>query len=252
MTGMFTARIIKGGALLADSRRFLEIWQPDRTLEENLARFAARRALGKTQVRQNAVLGILRRRFLEAGPEVVMGLRRLAWNPVAFREACYYEATRTDDLLAAFAEGPLFTLYRAGQREVDVNDVNRWLTGDPRVPRWNVHTRERVARGLLATLRDFGILEGAVGGRRKRILPPHMSLQGFCYIALRQWDEHASARSVLQARVWRRYLLTTEAVRRLFLDADRLGCLRFAEAGSMVRVDWLIKGPEEIPDVVPA
>jgi hypothetical protein len=249
---MFTARIIKGGALLSESRRFLEAWQPDRTPEENLARIAARRALGKTQVRQNAVLGILRRRFLEAGPEVVSSLRRLVQNPVAFREACYYEATRTDELLAAFAEGPLFALYRAGQREVDVNDVNRWLATDARVPRWNAETRERVAQGLLATLRDFGILEGAVRGRRKRISPPHLSSQGFCYVALRERNRHRSARSVLQAPLWRRYLLTAEAVRRLFLDADRLGCLRFAEAGSMVRVDWLITSLEEIPDVIPA
>lgn len=251
MNGVFTSRIIKGGALLADSRRLLEAWDLGRKPEENFARFAARRALGKTQVRQNAVLEILRRRFVDVGPEVIPTLRRLTGDPTAFREACYYEATRTDQLLASFAEGPLFTWYQAGRRELDVSDVDRWLATDLRVPRWSQETRTRVAQGLLAALRDFGILQGAVRGRRKRIAAPHMSMRGFAYVALRQRSRNASGRSLLESPVWRRYLLTREAVRRLFLEADRLGFLRFVEAGSLVRIDWLVGNLEEIPDAFP-
>ena len=250
MNAVFTSRIIKGGALLADSRRFLEAWDANRKPEENLACFAARRTLGKTQARENAVLEILRRRFLDAGPEVIHTLRLLVDDAVAFREACYYEATRTDPLLAAFAEECLFNWYETGRRELDVSDVARWLVADRRVPRWSRETRARVAQGLLASLRDFGILEGAVRGRYKRIPTPYMSMRGFGYVALRERSRNASARSLLESPVWRRYLLTTEAVRRMFLEADRLGFVRFAEAGSMVRIDWLIENLKEIPDAL--
>jgi hypothetical protein len=249
---MFTARIIKGGALLADSLRFLEAWNPDLGPQENLARFAASRVLAKTQIRQKAVLDILRRRFLDSHTGVVGALRRLMHDPVAFREACYYEATRTDELLAAFAEGPLFLWYQAGRREVSLDDVSRWLATDARVPRWNMQTRLRVAQGLLATLRDFGILRGATRGRRKQIAPPHLSIRGFIYVALRERGRSKSDRALFKSSVWRCYLLSMEEVRRLFREADRLGYLRFAEAGSMVRVDWLIKDLQEISDVVPA
>lgn len=252
MNALFTARIIKGGALLADTRRFLEMWEPARTFEENMTQLVLRRGLGKTHVREKVVLDILRRRLVDAGHEAISGLRQILKDPVAFREACYYETTRSDGLLAAFAEGPLFDWYQSGCWEVTLDKVNRWLATNARVPRWNVETRTRVAQGLLATLRDFGILEGAARGRRKRIRPPHVSLPGFIYVALRERSQRASDRAVLDSAVWRRYLLSAEGVRRLFLDADRLGCLRFAEAGSMVRVDWLIKDLEEIPNAIPA
>jgi len=248
---MFTSRIIKGGALLADSRRFVEVWQSDRKPEENLERLAAYGALGKTQVRQNAVLSILRQRFVDPGPEVVEGLRGLLHDPWAFREACYYESSRTDLVLASFAEEVLFAWYVAGRREVDVRDVAGWLAEDRRAPPWNVETRTRVAQGLLATLRDFGVLEGAVGGRRKQIITPRLSMRGFGYVGLRERSRYSSNRSLLESPVWRRYLLTRDATRLLFLEADRLGLLRFGEAGSIVRIDWFIENLEEIPNAVP-
>lgn len=252
MNGAFTSRIIKGGALLADSRRFLEAWAVDRNPENNFAGLAARRALGKTHVRENAILEILRRRFLDAGPDVMNTLRLLTGDTMAFREACYYEATRTDLLLAAFAEEPLFNWYQAGRRELNVSDVDRWLATDPRVPRWNKVTRTRVARGLLSALRDFGILEGIVGGRFKRISSGYISMRGFGYVALRERARSVSGRSLLESPVWRRYLLTPEAVRRLFLEGDKLGFVRFVEAGSLVRIDWLVENLEEVPYVLPA
>ena len=107
----------------------------------------------------------------------------------------------------------------------------------------------RVAQGLLSTLRDFGVLEGAA---KKHIAPPRLSLRGFTYVAVRERGQHPSGRALLQAPVWRRYLLDAEHVRALFLDADRHKVLRFSEAGSAVRIDWLIAGLEEVPRVAAA
>lgn len=249
MSARFTARIIKGGALLADTRRFLEAWDPDLSPQANLKRITEQAQLGKTQVRQRDVLAILRRRFVEAGPVVIRALQSLLRDRVAFREACYYEAARTDALLAKFASGPLYAWYSEGRRVVDVEDVGRWLDHDKCVPQWGAYTRKRVARGLISALRDFGLLEGPVRSPRKRILAPHLSMLGFLYIALRERDLRGSSRAILQSGVWRWYLLTPEMVRRLFLEADRLGYLRFMEAGSIARIDWLLKGLEEFAHV---
>lgn len=242
--------IIKGGALLSDTRRFLEAWDLGLPPEENLCRISKRWLLGKTQARQRDVVEVLRRRFVDPGEEIIATLRVLLHDPTGFREACYYEAARTDALLASFAAGPLFTWYSGGQRQITVQDVDRWLVHDSRVPLWGVHTRRRVARGLLATLRDFGILNGAVGGRRKQIVAPHLSVRGFLYVAFRERSQRESARAVLEATAWRWYLITPEMVRGLFLEADRLGYVRFSEAGSITRVDWLLEDLREIADVV--
>lgn len=247
---IFSSRIIKGGALLEDTRRLLEVWDPDLDVPENIHRILASGGLAKSGARQEDVLAPLRRRFLEAGPEVVRALRTLTADPRAFREACYYEAARSDELLAAFAAGPLYERYwQDGRPELSVDDAVRWLRADARTPAWGEKTRRRVAQGLLSALRDFGILEGARGGRRKRILPPHLSMRGFTYVALRERARQASDRAVLRAPSWRWYLLSDEAVRHRFLEADRLGVLRFSEAGSVLRIDWLIQRLQEVTRV---
>lgn len=251
MSGTLTAKIVNGGALLADTRRFLEAWDPNLRPEANLLRIAEEGRLGKTQARHRAVLAILRRRFVNAGGKVITALRRLSHDPAAFRQACYYEAARTDGLLAAFAGGPLLMWYAEGRRQLDVDDVERWLVSDQRVPRWGLQTRKRVARGLLATLRDFGILDGTVRGRRKRIASPHLSMRAFLYVALREKSRRHSSRAILESPAWRWYLLTPAMVRSLFLEADRLGYLRFVQAGSIARIDWLVDNLEEMDNAAP-
>ncbi len=247
---MFNSRIIKGGALLEDSKRLVEAWDPDLGVADNLQRLRASGWFGRSTSRQEDLLGPLRRRFLAPGPGVLRGLKSLAGDPRAFREACYYEAARSDEVLAAFAAGPLYERYwRDGNAQVTVGDVVAWLRDEPRAPAWGEYTRKRVARGLLSTLRDFGILEGPRGGRRKRIRPPHLSMRGFAYVALRERERLASARALMASEAWRWYLLDPEGVRRLFLQADRQGVLRFHEAGSVLRVDWVLTDLSEVSRV---
>jgi hypothetical protein len=246
----FDARIIKGGALLDDTRRFLEAWDVGRGPAENLERIRESGVLGKrSRSRAAAVLAILRRRLAEAGEGVVATLRLLRDDARAFREVCYYEAAHSDPLLGAFAAEAIFGWHQAGRSVVLGADAVGWLADAGRTPSWTEPTRARVAQGLLSTLRDFGLLEGAA---KKRIAPPRLSLRGFTYVAVRERGQHPSGRALLQAPVWRRYLLDAEHVRALFLDADRHKVLHFSEAGSAVRIDWLIAGLEEVPHVVAA
>jgi hypothetical protein len=246
----YDTRIIKGGALLDDTRRFLEAWNVQHGPAENLDHIRASGALGKrSRSRAAAVLAILRRRLVGAGEGVVATLRLLREDARAFREACYYEAAHSDPLLAAFAAEALFGWHQSGRSPVTVADAVAWLADAGRTPSWTEPTRARVGQGLLSALRDFGLLEGAV---KKRIAPPRLSPRGFAYVAVRERGQHPSGRALLQAPVWRRYLLGAEDVRALFLEADRLKVLRFSEAGSAVRIDWLIAGLEEVPRVVAA
>lgn len=247
---VFTSRIIKAGALLEDTRRFLEAWDVDLDQHLNLSRMRASGVLGKTRARSEDILLILRQRYVDPGPHVVATLRRLAGDLRAFREACYYEAARSDALLGLFAQEPLYEWYAEGRPYLTAEDVSRWLRSDPRLPSWGSRTRERVAQGLLSTLRDFGILEAARGSSRKRFAPPRLSMRGFAYVALREGERGTSDRALLSSPVWQRYLLTPASVRNLFLEADRLGLLRYSEAGSAVRVDWLLQRLEEVPDVL--
>ena len=239
---MFTVNIQKGGAMLDDTRHLIELWDDSLDGPANLRRVAGGNLLGKkTRKRSDDVLmRILGPRYVAAGKDIVPALRSLKDDPRAFREACYYETSRDEQLLAEFAQGPLFDWYAAGRIGIGVEDAKTWLeslTGLGQLPDWTDTVRTKVARGLLASLRDFGILRGAV---RKEFNAPGMSPRGFAYVAYREHEQGASARALIGSAVWRRWLLDRTWVRDLFTQIDRLGVVHFAHAGSAIRLDWRV------------
>lgn len=235
-----SSQVLKGGALLDESRRFVEVWDTTLSTEDNLDRIASTNLLGKqTLSRSEDVVSRLRRRFVAPGPSVVEALKQLTHAPRAFVEACYYESTRDDALLANLVEGPLMTWYEQGRIGVTTLEVETWLATQQtalQLPTWSEKTRIRVAQSLLSTLRDFGILTGRA---HKEFAQPNLSLAGFSYVSYRLHETGLSSRRIAASTAWRRWLLSESRVRELFLEADQAKILRFSQAGSSVRIDWL-------------
>jgi hypothetical protein len=172
-------------------------------------------------------------------------MKQLLGHPQALTEALYFEAATDDALLAAFSEGPLYEWYESGRTGVAIEDVTNWLAAEAaggRAPEWSPTVRTKVSRGLLAALRDFGILEGSV---RKTFGSPRMTLAGFCYVAYRLHEAGASSRRIVDSVVWRRWLLGTDHVADLFAQASRADVLSFASVGSAIRIDWHVGRLEE-------
>jgi hypothetical protein len=244
----FTSNIQKGGALVDDARRLVEVWDEKEDPRRNMDRVAQENLLAKpSRARAEDVLRrVLRPRLVEPGPQVIAAMKELLSSPRSFVEAYYFEATRDDGLLAAVAEGPLFESWANGRIAISVDDVVAWIDrlashGD--IPPWTATIRLKVARGLLAALRDFGVLTGAV---RKEIAVPSLSIAGFGYVAFRLHESGASSRALLASPVWRRWLLDEIRVTELFHEAARHGLLRYSSAGSAVRVDWLQESLSEV------
>ena len=242
-----TSRIIKGGALLDESRRFVETWDDDVSPEANLQAFRSGNLLGKrSRARTEDNLAILRQRFIAPGPYLIRSLRPLTLRADAFRDACYYEAARNDDLLAYLAGSVLADLRGRGWVKVTVDDVERALLvapPDPIVKEWGERTRTRVVHGLLSALRDFGVLEGRAN---KHIASASISFTGFVYVLGRLREILPSSHQIISSPAWRWWLLEDRDIRGLLLEADREGLLRFADAGSSVRIDWRVEGLEEM------
>lgn len=245
---MLTSNILKGGALIDDARRMVEVWDLNEDATWNLGRVSEANLLAKpSRARAEAVLQrVLRPRLVEPGPQVIAALKELLPSPRAFIDAYYFEATRDDELLAAFAEGPLFGWWEAGRVAVEVNEVAAWvgtLAAKGETPLWAETTRIEVSRHVLAALRDFGVLAGAV---HKEFCRASMSIAGFGYVAFRLHESGASSRALLASPVWRRWLLDEDRVTELFHEAARNGLLRYSSAGSSVRVDWLQESLSEV------
>ncbi len=241
-----TGNIQKGGALLDDSRRLVEAWDFDESADQNLAHISESNVLGKSTRRrsEDLVRRSLRPRLVAPGEQVLMALKLLATDPQAFKEAVYYETSRDETLLAAFAEGPLFDWYAAGRTAVTIDDTTAWiaeLSASGAMVEATHTVRTKVARGLLAALRDFGILEGAVN---KRFAHPHLSLRGFLYVAFRLHQDGLSSTALVASPVWRRWLLERDRIEDLLFQAARTGALDFGVAGSAVRIDWHVSNIE--------
>jgi hypothetical protein len=176
---------------------------------------------------------------------VIAALKDLSSDQNAFVEAAYYETSRDEDLLALFAEGPCFDWYQAGRLRITIDDTTAWLaeqTTAGTLPEWSPTVRTKVGRGLLAALRDFGILDGAT---IKRFAMPHLSLRGFAYAAFRLHEQGASSTSIESSRVWRRWLLSRDRVDDLLYQATQAGVLTYGRAGTSIRIDWHVSSVEE-------
>ena len=243
----FTTRIIKGGALLAETRRLLEVWVDSEPADVNLERVRTLNLLGlPSRKRTQDTLQILRQRFVDPEQQLLPALRLLSRDSSAFRDACYFEATRNDNLLAFAAETVLFDWWELGRSTVSTEQLESALldtTPDPNLKAWADATRRRVVHGLLSAYRDFGVLEGKAS---KHLASPHLTFAGFAYTAGRLRQEGVAG--LPGNSVWQRWLLEDHQVRALFLEADRMGLLRYAEAGSVTRIDWVYSDLGDIVD----
>lgn len=240
----YTSNLQKGGALVEASALLVSAWDDSLSVDGNLAMAVGANLFGAASAvrRRDLVDRILRPRLVDPGPHVMSALKVLLdTDGHAFRDACYFEASRAEPLLADFAEGPMFDWYTAGRTTITVADVEPWLVGLLRTgsaPNWSAAVRARVGRALLATLRDFGVLGGVAGGTRKQIGHPYPSVPGFAYTCWRLHELGVTAPSLEGSPVWRRWLLGPADVGALMTDLAGHGVILLNRAGSITRIEW--------------
>lgn len=250
----YSSKIIKAGALLADTKTLLALWDRSSSVAENLDRFQRENLFGKaSRSRVEDILLIFRQRYLD-DPAILAALVILAGVPMpatSFDLILYYLALRSDVLLHDVVADLLAPAYERGQQEVLVSDVARWLqqqvdTGRTERP-WGAGTVERVSRGLMATLRDFGILQGVV---HKRIAPPFIPIEAFCFIALLRYRELQAGERLLRDPEWRVLFMPDLAVERSFVAAHQERRLEYYAAGRVVRIEFPTLSLEEYARVL--
>ncbi len=246
-----SSTIVKGGALVDDTMRLVAAWDWSASSQDNLDHLVGENALGlPSQSRAEVVVRrVLAPRYVEPGPCVLRGLDAARSNRDAFRDACMFEATRNDELLARFAEEAIPRWYEAGRLEVDVELVLGWLdltANEGSLPEWSDSLRRRVAQGLIATMRDFGRLVGATNSKSKEIARPGISVGGFAYVAYRLHEQGESSRGILTSRVWRRWLLDDQRVDELMHQLVSRGVLYYSAVGSTLRIDWRVHTLQEV------
>ena len=245
----YSSKIIKASGLLADTRTLFVFWDESKTAEENFQEARRANIFGKaSRSRVEDILAIFRQRYCpDEGSDLAP--RRLVRSGLPAEivdRVLYYHAALADPLIYDFVTEYLYDLYERGRQVVMKEDALNFIDqaiaqGRTNSPWQSPETRVRVAQGLLSTLRDFQVLQGARRSPRKTFAPIHLPVEAFTYIAFDIQREVASGERILRHPHWRLFLLDVDAVELLFIEAHQLGYLRYEAAGSIIRIEFSYK-----------
>jgi Putative inner membrane protein (DUF1819) len=165
------------------------------------------------------------------------------------RPVYYWVTARSDRLLYDYVTQELIQIGGSGDGSVRIEETTAWIWRQLRRTHqhWSPTVTVKVARGLLAALRDFRILDGA---RRKRLAPSYVPIESFCYLAFCLRQLGISGESLVNYSDWRLFLLTPSLVERRFLDAHQHKFLEFHAAGRVYRIDFPATTHEGYADVL--
>jgi len=250
----YSSRIIKAGALIGDTKTLLSHWDLRASVEDNLNRMRKHNVFGKaSRSRVEDILGIFRQRYLSES-SVTNALVTLVCKkfPIASLERVFYfHAARADQLLHDVVTDIFLPMQERGLADVSVPEFQRtlaqWVEEGKMTSRWSESTLVHAAQGLLSTLRDFGVLQGAV---HKKIAPAYIPIESFAYIVFYLKQQQPSGARLIELPDWKLFFLSRNAVERLLFEAHQHGLLEYHVAGSVTRLTFPAESLEEYANVL--
>ena len=250
----YTSKIIKAGALLADTKMLLLHWDLAASVSENLQRIQQENVFGKaSRSRIEDIVAIFRQRYLTE--KSVMGslvaLVKKRFPAAALDRILYFHAVKADRLLHDVVTKILVPM--KAQELIDINaleiqkTLSRWVKDGKTTIAWGDYTIHRVTQGLLSALRDFGVLQGAVN---KRITPAYLPVEAFAYVAFYLKQHQPSGAKLLELPDWRLFFLPREGVERFFVEAHQHHLLEYHAAGTVTRLTFPAASLEEYTHVL--
>ena len=132
---VYTSKIIKAGALLADTKTMLAQWDENLSVSENLSRFRRENIFGKaSRSRIEDILRIFRQRYLtsESVTQSLVNLVRGDFPSEGLDRILYFFAAQADSLLHDIVTEVLAHFHAIGKVDVTPGDIRavitRWMT----------------------------------------------------------------------------------------------------------------------------
>lgn len=245
----YTSKIIKAGALLADTKTMLANWDEAASVQDNLNRFRRENIFGKaSRSRIEDILAIFRQRYLVSASvtKALVTLVQGGFPNEGLDRILYFHSVQSDVLLHDIVTRVLAHFHEVGKTDVTVEDfqaaITRWVTAGKTTERWSEYTVLRVAQGLSSTLRDFGILQGTVN---KRLAPIYLPVEAFAYLAFYLQQRQPSGERLLEDPEWQLFFLSRQAVEHFFFEAHQHHLLEYHAAGSIIRITFPATSIEE-------
>lgn len=251
---LYASKIIKAGALLADTKTLLAHWNLAASVRENMDRIRRENLFGKaSRSRVEDILAIFRQRYLTEEPvlRALVNLVRAHFPAPSLDRLLYFHAARANRLLFDVVSDILLPIQAQGITDVDIGEIHkalaRWVSEGKTRGHWSDPTIRRVAQGLLSTLRDFGVLRGATN---KRIAPAYLPIEAFCYVAFYLKQHQPSGVKLLELPDWQLFFLPREGVERFLCEAHQNHLLEYHAAGTVTRLTFPSSTLEEYASVI--
>lgn len=250
----YTSKIIKASALLGDTKTLLSHWDVDASVPDNLDRIRRENVFAKaSRSRVEDILAVFRQRYL-VETDVVKALVVLVkkrFPAVSLERVLYFHAARADALLHDAVTKILMPMQAEGIADVEPVAIQKvlakWVEKGLTTTAWSENTTVRVAQGLLSTLRDFGVLQGAAN---KKIAPAYVPVTAFAYIAFYLKLRQPSGAKLLEHPDWQLFFLSREGVERFLFEAHQHELLEYHSAGSVTRLTFPAKTLAEYAHVL--
>lgn len=251
---IYTSRIIKASALIADTKTLLAAWDPELDTATNLDQARRTNLFGKaSRSRVEDILNIFRQRYFD-DPDVGKALSILVKGNAPGQwidPLLYYYSVKNDQTLRAIIIEVIQPRQTSGYSDISLELVIRslrdWSAAGKTTTDWGEKTILRIAQNAMAALRDFGVLQGKVN---KTITPIYLPVEAFSFLALEIWRHVHSGEKVLKSEDWKLFFLPTQGVERFFLEAHQEKLLAYYAAGSIVRLEFPMNTLMEMVDVL--
>lgn len=242
--------------MIEESRLLIQNYEPDLSKSVWIEKIIENNILGKPTRSwiKEVVQGTFYPRYINGPvPDSWKDLKKIEQNNHPKAEIIpilYYITAKSDNFLYDYITTEIFNRFFSGRLAVSARDVYEYIQSIPDEKfnkRWSDYVKRRLSRGVMSTLRDFGILEGK---GKKKIANYYLPLFSFVYIAFQINKNFKSGEKLLNHTDWKLFLLNTKLVERLFLEAHQHGYLNYHAAGGIVRIEFPYKDSEDIIDAI--
>lgn len=254
----YTIAICKGSALLEETRALLRAWSGTESPREFSQRVLREDLLGRmTAYRARDIVNrVFAKRYLHPDQRPAALLKRLLnlnQSVQVFSDLCFLYAARADDLIRDTVTQLYWPALSSGRLTLRPEHVVEFLRQAEREGKisepWSEQVKLKVARGVLKTMADFGLLVEVSRGRRELV---HFRPSDLTIVFL-AYDLHFNGSTdsgVVSHKDWALFGLTSNHVASAL---DRLGGDRWwlaQIAGSVVRISWKYSSMEDVVDAL--
>lgn len=254
----YSVSISKGAGLIEEVRCLLDSWNPAEPLVAFSKRVQEEGVLGKATAYRthDIVTRVFAPRLLRPTNRPACLLRRVLASHMSrrvFTELFFVFTARKDPLVYDFTTRVYWPAVRKSQMLLGTDSVLAFLSEahyEGRLSKqWSEDVSVRVARSVLALLRDFGFLRESVR-TRKEIVDYRIADETVALLARELHESGLTDSAISSHPDWKLFGLTpSDVVERLDQLGEHRGVI-VQRAGSVIHFTWMVKSIEELVDVL--